>query len=203
MSACAHSAGRCHCCEWTTGPMCAAAFPPDRHARRRSPASVFARWIPVRVKKTRQNKNLESLASTAKLRVLSRRFAQRGADLAVRAEAKRGADAQRAGDGIFEIDAVGRRMDFLQPKTGRRKSAEPRLPIGFELAPAAIVLRAVARAFDLGVVRIEVEERREVALPAGIHPVDDNSHLVEIAHAAILSAAKKRWRLRTTLVNVR
>src|SRR3954468_23479465 len=203
MSACAHSADRCHCCAWTTEPMCAAAFPPNRHARRRSLASVFARWIRVRVKKTRQSKNLESLASTAKLRVLSRRFAQRGADLAVGTETKRGADPQRAGDGIFEIDTVGRRMDFPHPEPGRRESAEPRLPIGFELAPAAIVLRAVARAFDLGIVRIEVEKRREVAPPAGIHPVDDNSHLVEIAHAAILSAAKKRWRLRTTLVNVR
>jgi hypothetical protein len=49
---------------------------------------------------------------------------------------------------------------------------------------------AVAHAFDPGVVRIEIEERREVALPAGVHPVDDNSHLVEIAHTKILSAAK-------------
>src|SRR3954468_12274314 len=213
MSACAHSADRCHCCAWTTEPMCAAAFPPNRHVRRRSAIEALSSEVDTgshEEKASKQNLVLDSdsirtetLARTAKLRVLSRRFAQRGADLAVRAEAKRGADAQRAGDGIFEIDTVGRRMDFLQPEPGRRESAEPRLPIGFELAPAAIVLRAVARAFDLGIVRIEVEKRREVAPPAGIHPVDDNSHLVEIAHAAILSAAKKRWRLRTTLVNVR
>src|SRR3954447_5569847 len=213
MSACAHSADRCHCCAWTTEPMCAAAFPPNRHARRRSTIEALSSEVDTgshEENASKQNPVLgsdlirsETLARTAKLRVLSRRLAQRGADLAVVAETKRGANAQRAGDGIFEIDAVGCRMDFLQPETGRRESAEPRLPIGFELAPAAIALRAVARAFDLGVVRIEVEERCEVTLPAGIHPIDDNSHLVEITHAAILSAAENYWRLRTTLVNVR
>jgi hypothetical protein len=44
-------------------------------------------------------------------------------------------------------------------------------------------MRAVARAFDLGIVGIEVEQHREVAFPAGIHPINDKSHLIKIAHA--------------------
>ena len=137
------------------------------------------------------------------MRVLPRGLAQRAVDLAFRTEAKRGANAQRTGDRIFEIDAMGHRVDLLQPETRQRERAEPRLPIGLELAPAAVTPRAVTHAFDLGVVCIKVEQRREVAVPAGIHPVDDNSHLIEITHAAILSAAQNQRRLRATLVNVR
>src|SRR3954452_3186700 len=141
MSACAHSAGRCHCCAWTTEPMCAAAFPPNRHARRRSAIEALSSEVDTGSHEENASKqNLvfgsdlirtETLARAAKLRVLSRRLAQRGADLAVGTETKRGADPQRAGDGIFDIDAVGRRMDFLQAETGRREGAETRLPIGF------------------------------------------------------------------------
>jgi hypothetical protein len=49
----------------------------------------------------------------------------------------------------------------------------------------------VARAFHLAIVRIEIEQCREVALPAGIHPIDDNSHLIEIAHAKSPVCRKK------------
>src|SRR3954447_6918579 len=103
MSACAHSADRCHCCAWTTGLMCAAAFPPSRHARRRSPARAFSSEVDTSSREENASKqNLvfgsdlirtETLARPAKLRVLSRRLAQRGADLAVRTKTKRGAEA--------------------------------------------------------------------------------------------------------------
>src|SRR3954464_3243273 len=112
MSACAHSADRCQRCAWATEPMGAAAFPPNRHVRRRSAIEALSSEVDTgshEEKTSKENLVLDSdsirtetLARTAKLRVLSRRLAQRGPDLAVGAETKRGANAQRAGDGIFK-----------------------------------------------------------------------------------------------------
>ena len=117
------------------------------------------------------------------MRVLPRRLANRAANLAVRAEAKRCANPQRARNGIFEIDSVRHRIDLLEAKSRRRERAELRSPIGLELVAAAIETRAIAGAFQFGIVGREVEERDEVALPTGIHPIHDYSHLIEIAHA--------------------
>jgi hypothetical protein len=65
-------------------------------------------------------------------------------------------------------------------------------------------MRAVARAFQLGIVGIEVEQHRKVTLAAGIYPIDDKSHLIEIAHASNpVCRGEIQRRLRTTLVNMR
>src|SRR5689334_14288716 len=187
MSARAHSADRCHCCARMNEPVCAAACPWKGCETR--PREVIAD---------------HASAGAPLVGVLSRWRAQRAVDLAFRAEAEGGVDTQRAGDGVFEIDAMRCRLDLFQPETCRQIGAEPRSPVAFELAPAAmIMLRAVARAFDLRIVRIEVEQHREVARPAGVHPVDDNTHLIEITHAAFLFCrGQTQTRLRITVVNM-
>src|SRR5262249_48247418 len=128
---------------------------------------------------------------------------RRARDLAIRAEAEPGTEAQGAGDRIFELHALPRGTDLLQAKAGGGEGAEPRSPIGFELAAAAIEMRAVALAFEAGIFGIEIEERTKVAVPAGIQPVDDNTHLIKITHAIILTAAQNFGRLTITVVNGR
>src|SRR5581483_5197687 len=155
MSACARSAARCHCCVRTNAPMYAAAFRSGRSGARR----FKLKRDEIRMNRHRALSLLfeyelfgkplrtfpdHALARAAIVRALLARLAQRAVDLAFHAETKRGADAQRARDGIFEIDAVLGREDLLQAETRRGKGAELRAPIGFELAPAAINLRAVA-----------------------------------------------------------
>jgi uncharacterized protein YuzE len=65
-------------------------------------------------------------------------------------------------------------------------------------------MRAVARAFHHAIVGIEIEQHSKVTLAAGIHPIDNKSHLIEIAHASNpVCRGKIQRRLRITLVNMR
>src|SRR5262249_38938588 len=135
-----------------------------------------------------------NLAGAAIGLILRRWSTGRARDLAIRAEAEPGAEAQGAGDRIFELDALPRGTGFLQAKAGGAEWAEPRSRIGSELAGGAIEMRAVALAFEAGILGIEIDQRSKVALPAGVQPIDDNTHLIKITHAKILTAAQNSGR---------
>ena len=81
---------------------------------------------------------------------------------------------------IIEHDAIGGRCDFLQPERGRRQRTEPRPPVGFELGAAFTERHLATAAFERRIGRVEIEQRREVAIPARVQPVDHHSHLIEI-----------------------
>jgi hypothetical protein len=81
---------------------------------------------------------------------------------------------------IVEHDALGGREDFLQLEGGGCERIEARPPVGFEFGAALADLDLAALAFELGVVGIEVEQRRQVAIPTRVQPVDHQRHLIEI-----------------------
>ena len=81
---------------------------------------------------------------------------------------------------IIEHDALGGRRDFLQPEGGGYERIEARPPVGFEFGAAFADLDLAALAFELRVVGIEVEQRRQVAIPARVQPVDHQCDLIEI-----------------------
>src|SRR6478735_1123485 len=81
---------------------------------------------------------------------------------------------------IIEHDALGGRRDFLQPEGVGYEAIEARSPIGFEFGAAFAHLDLAALAFKLRVVGIEVEQRRQVAIPARVQPVDHQRNLIEI-----------------------
>ena len=81
---------------------------------------------------------------------------------------------------IIEHDALGGRRDFLQPECGGCARIEARPPIGFEFGAAFADLDPATAAFERRVVGIEVEQCRQVAIPARVQPVDDQGDLIEI-----------------------
>src|SRR5207237_1496538 len=95
-------------------------------------------------------------------------------DFPVRCEGKDDADRLALVAQIIEHDAFAGRGDFLQAKGIRQESLEPRTPIGFQRRPALIDLHAIASAFQARVVRVQIHQRRKIALPARVQPVDDN-----------------------------
>ena len=81
---------------------------------------------------------------------------------------------------IIEHDTLGGRDDFLQPESGGCDRIEARPPIGFEFGAAFTDLGLAAPAFERGVVGIEVEQCRQVAIAARVQPVDHQCDLIEI-----------------------
>ena len=81
---------------------------------------------------------------------------------------------------IIEHDAIGGRRDFLQLEGGGGERTEARPPIGFEFGAAFADLAPAAAAFERRVIGIEVEQCRQVAIPARVQPVDHQGNLIEI-----------------------
>ena len=80
----------------------------------------------------------------------------------------------------IEQHAVGGRHDLLEVERGRREPVQPRPPVGFELGAARVDAGAATAAFERRVLGIEVEQRREVAVTAGIQPIHHHGDLVDI-----------------------
>ena len=80
----------------------------------------------------------------------------------------------------IEHDTLCGRDDFLQPESGGCDRIEARPPVGFELGAALTDLGLAAPAFERGVVGIEVEQCRQVAIAARVQPVDHQCDLIEI-----------------------
>ena len=80
----------------------------------------------------------------------------------------------------IQHDAIGGGRDFLKPERARRESGKPRLPVSLQRRPAVEERRAVAGAFEAGVLGMEIEQRNKIALPARIQPIHDDGYLVKI-----------------------
>ena len=74
--------------------------------------------------------------------------------------------------------SAGRR-DFLQAEGRRHEGFEPWPPIGLQGDAAVDQGRALAGAFEAGVVGIQINQTGEIALAAGVQPVYDNGYLVK------------------------
>jgi hypothetical protein len=81
---------------------------------------------------------------------------------------------------IIEHDTFGGRCDVFQSERGGRERTETRPPVGFEFGAAFADLDLAALAFEPRVVGIEVEQCRQVAIPARVQPVDHQRYLIEI-----------------------
>jgi len=81
---------------------------------------------------------------------------------------------------IVEHDALGGRRDFLQPERGGRKRIEARLSVGFEFGAAFADLCFAAAAFERRIIRIEIEQRGEIVIPARVQPIHHQRYLIEI-----------------------
>ena len=101
-------------------------------------------------------------------------------DLSVRREGESDANGLALVTQIIEHDAVGGRRDFLQPERGRHDRIEPRPPVGFKFGAAFAESDLVATALKLRVISVEIEQRRKIALPARVQPIDHQSYLIEI-----------------------
>ena len=101
-------------------------------------------------------------------------------DFPVRCEGKDDADRLALVAQIIEHDALGGRRDFLQSESGGGERIEARPPVGFEFGAAFAHLCFAASAFERRIIGIEVEQCREVALPARVQPVDYQGYLIEI-----------------------
>ena len=116
--------------------------------------------------------------------LLTQRLPRGGAsgalDLGVARKGERDADRLAFVAQIIEHDALGGRRDFLQPEGGGCERIEARPPIGFEFGAAFADLDPAAPAFERRVVGIEVEQCRQVAIPARVQPVDHQGDLIEI-----------------------
>ena len=97
-----------------------------------------------------------------------------------RAKGERDADRLAFVAQIIEHDALSGRRDFLQLEGGGGERTEARPPIGFEFGAAFADLAPAAAAFERRVIGIEVEQCRQVAIPARVQPVDHQGNLIEI-----------------------
>ena len=81
---------------------------------------------------------------------------------------------------VIKLNAVRRRLNFLQAEGVGRKAVEPRPPIGGQARPALAHCGAIAMAFEAGLWRVEIQQRLEIAPPARIEPIHNDGDLVEI-----------------------
>lgn len=111
---------------------------------------------------------------------LRRGSATRLHDFPVIGEGKEDADGFAFVTYVVELDPAGARSDLLKRKGIGRNGIELGPPIFLQLAPAPAEVPLVAFTPKACILRIQIEKRLDIAVAAGVEPVDDDGHLIEV-----------------------
>lgn len=127
-------------------------------------------------------------------------------DLPVRREGKDDADGLAFVTEIVELHPTGAWSDLLERKGIGRNGIEPGPPIFLQLVVAPTEFLLVAFTLKACVLRIQIEKRLEIVVAAGVEPVDDDGHLIEVLpqvrHVHLVAPGSARNRQRTTAIAV-
>jgi hypothetical protein len=94
---------------------------------------------------------------------------------------------------IVEYDTIDLRPDLFEAEGDRGLTVQPGPPVGIQLGPSPMNRDAVAVALHARVFVIEVEQRVQIAGPAGVEPVDDDGYPVKVVGQCGVLFARGGW----------